>query len=344
MAPSPAVTFASIKQSIAKRQYAPVYLIHGEEAYYIDELAKLFENILPESERDFNLHILYAPETTADAIADTCTRFPMMSERQVVIVKEAQNNKTGVLNKLADYAANPSSTTILAICCRGESVKAAALTAAIKKSGGVVFESPRIQERNIAALIVNLVKETVLNIEEKGVAMLTEFIGANLAKLHNEISKMATVLPAGATITPESIEQNIGISKDYNTFELIDALAAKNTKKVFTMIEYFRRSKVSSHAMLTQIFNYFANLLIVHFTKDKSPSSLMAALGLKWQSQLKNYELGARNYNAYKVIEIISALREFDTRSKGIGSRQPEYDLFHDLMFRILTAPGNIAF
>ncbi len=321
-----------------------MYLIHGEEAYYIDELAKLFENILPESERDFNLHILYAPETTADAIADTCTRFPMMSERQVVIVKEAQNNKTGVLNKLADYAANPSSTTILAICCRGESVKAAALTAAIKKSGSVVFESPRIQERNIAGLIVNLVKETGLNIEEKGVAMLTEFIGANLAKLHNEISKMATVLPAGATITPESIEQNIGISKDYNTFELIDALAAKNTKKVFTMIEYFRRSKVSSHAMLTQIFNYFANLLIVHFTKDKSPSSLMAALGLKWQSQLKNYELGARNYNAYKVIEIISALREFDTRSKGIGSRQPEYDLFHDLMFRILTAPGNIAF
>ncbi|MCI9607095.1 MAG: DNA polymerase III subunit delta [Muribaculaceae bacterium] len=343
MPPAPSLTFASLKQSLAKRQFAPVYLLHGEEAYYIDELVKVFENILPESERDFNLYTIYAPETTADAIAETCTRFPMMSDYQVVIVKEAQSKKD-VLTKLADYAANPSKTTILAICSRGETVKAATLTSAIKKSGGVIFESPKVNDRNIAGLIVSLAKDAGLNIEEKGVAMLTEFIGANLAKLHNEISKMATLLPAGATITPESIEQNIGISKDYNTFELIDAIAAKNSLKVYTMIEYFRRTKVSSLAMTPMIFNYFANLLILHFTKDKSPGSLMAALGLKWQSQLKNYETGARNYNAYKVIEIISALREFDTRSKGIGSRQPEYDLFHDLMFRILNAPGDISF
>lgn len=344
MAPAPAITFASIKQSLAKKQFAPVYLLHGEEAYYIDELARLFEQILPESERDFNLHILYAPETTADAVADTCTRFPMMSEHQVVIVKEAQNNKANVLNKLAYYAAAPSSTTILAICCRGEAVKAAALTAAIKKSGGVIFESPKVQERNLPGMISGMVKESGLNIEEKGVAMLAQYIGANLAKLNNEISKMATVLPAGATITPESIEQNIGISKDYNAFELVDALATKNAPKVLTIVEYFRKAKISSLAIVPNIFNYFSNLLILHFTKDKSPGSLMAALGLKWQSQLKNYEVGARNYNAYKVIEIISALREFDTRCKGIGSRQPEYELFHDLMFRILTAPGNIAF
>lgn len=192
---------------------------------------------------------------------------------------------------------------------------------------------------------MNIAREAGLNIEPKGVAMLRDFIGTDLARLYNEINKMAMVLPAGATITPESIERHIGISKDFNNFELIDAIATKNAPKIFRIVDYFRSNPKNNPTVLTAstVFNYFSNLLIVHFTRDKSPSSLMGALGLKWQSQVRNYETGARNYNAYKVIEILSAIRRFDANSKGIGSRQQEYDLLHDLMFRILTAPGQIV-
>ena len=345
-APSSALTFASVKQSITKGTPAPVYLIHGDEAYYADQLAKLFEQLVPESERDFNLHILYASETNPDAVAETCRRFPMMAERQVVILKEAQNMRSDQLAKLAPYASKPSATTVLAIISRGAAVACKPLEAAVKSGGGIVFESKKLTDRNIEPAITAMVKEAGLNIDPKGTAMLRDFIGTDLARLYNEISKMTTVLPQGATITPESIETNIGISKDFNNFELIDAIAAKNAAKVFRIVDYFRHNPKHNPTVLTvaTVFKFFSDLLIMHYTRDKSPGSLMAALGLRWPGQLKNYETGARNYNAYKVIEIISAIREFDKMSKGVGSRQPEYDLLHNLMYHILTAPGNIAF
>lgn len=342
---TPAISFASLKQSLAKGQFAPVYLLHGEEAYYADELIKLFDSIIPESDRDFNMYTIYAPESSPEAIADTCRRFPMMADRQVVIVKELQTMKANEMDRLSEYAGHPTPTTLLVLCSRGAAVKSKELLAAVKSGGGVIFESKKLTEKTIDPSIVNIAREAGLNIEPKGVAMLRDFIGTDLARLYNEINKMAMVLPAGATITPESIERNIGISKDFNNFELIDAIATKNAPKIFRIVDYFRSNPKNNPTVLTAstIFNYFSNLLIVHFTRDKSPSSLMGALGLKWQSQVRNYETGARNYNAYKVIEILSAIRRFDANSKGIGSRQQEYDLLHDLMFRILTAPGQIV-
>ncbi len=340
-----AISFASLRQSLAKRQFAPVYLLHGEEAYYADELIKLFDSIIPESDRDFNMYTIYAPESSPEAIADTCRRFPMMADRQVVIVKELQTIKANEIDRLSEYAGHPTPTTLLVLCSRGAAVKSKELLAAVKSGGGVIFESKKLTEKTIDPSIVNIAREAGLNIEPKGVAMLRDFIGTDLARLYNEINKMAMVLPAGATITPESIERHIGISKDFNNFELIDAIATKNAPKIFRIVDYFRSNPKNNPTVLTAstVFNYFSNLLIVHFTRDKSPSSLMGALGLKWQSQVRNYETGARNYNAYKVIEILSAIRRFDANSKGIGSRQQEYDLLHDLMFRILTAPGQIV-
>lgn len=337
-------SFQEIKQSIARQQLAPIYVLSGEEGYFIDELCSDFESLIPESERDFNFYTLYAQEITAESVMATCMRFPMMSERQVVILKEAQALRTDQINRLQGYATKPNPTTVLVVCFRGEKAKGKEFIDQVKACGGVIFESKRPNERNIDTLILQLSREKGLNIEPKGIAMLRDFIGLDVAKLYNEINKMALILGKGATITPESIEQNIGISKDFNNFELVDAIAAKDIAKIFRIINYFRSNPKKSPTVLTvaAIFNYFSNLMVCQFSRDKSSNALMGILGIKWSKQLERYTQGMRNYNAYKSIEIVSALREFDTMSKGIGSRQSEWDLLHDLMFRIVSCSGKI--
>ena len=343
---APAVTFESLKSQLAKRQYAPIYLLHGEEGYYIDALVKIFEQILPPEERDFNMYTMYAPEVSPDTVMDACRRYPMMSEYQVVILKEAQAIKADQLNRLHLYASQPSPTTILVICCRGAVAKAKDLIAEIKKNNGVVFLSEKIKEYNALNYISSYIKLKGLNAEQKALEMLRDYIGTDLSRLYNEIDKLALILGKNAMITPESIERNIGVSKDYNNFELIDALAQKDTLKVFNIVEYFRLNPKNNPTVLTvaAIFNYYSDLLTLYFSKDKSEPTLMAMVGAKWPVQFAKFKAGMKNYNAFQVIEIISAIRDFDAKSKGIGSRQNEYDLLKDLVFHILSAPGDISF
>ncbi len=341
-----AVTFDSLKSQLAKRQYAPVYLLHGEEGYYIDALVKIFEQILPIEERDFNMYTMYAPEVSVDTVMDTCRRYPMMSEYQVVILKEAQAINAAQLNRLHLYASQPSPTTILVICCRGAVAKAKDLIAEIKKNNGVVFLSEKIKERNAINNIGSYIKLKGLNAEPKALEMLRDYIGTDLSRLYNEIDKLALILGANAMITPESIERNIGVSKDYNNFELIDALAQKDSLRAYKIIEYFRQNSKNNPAVVTvmALFGYFSDLLTLYFTKDKSEANLKSMVGAKWDIQFAKFKHGMRNYNAYQVIEIVAAIRDFDAKSKGIGSRQNEYLLFKDLVFHILSAPGDINF
>lgn len=341
-----APTFAEIVKNVRHRHLAPVYILHGEEGFFIDELVKEFEAVVPEGERDFNLYTFYAPETKSETIISACRRYPMMAERQVVIVKEAQAARADEINKLHPYLSTVTPTTVLVVCFRGEKAKGKDLLAAAKKHGAVMFESKKPTGRNVDTLINNIVREKGLNIEAKGLAMLCEYLGTDAAKIYNEVNKMAMVLGRGAMITPESIEQNIGVSKDYNDFELVDALASRDSKKVFRILAYFRRNPKNCPAARTaaNIFSYFASLLTAQFTRDKSPSSLKEVLGLKWDMQLNRFTMGMRNYNAYQTIEIIAALRIFDANIKGIGSRQNEYDLLHAMLFKILTARGDISF
>ncbi len=338
------LTFPALRAQIKKRNFQPVYLLHGDEGYYIDELVKDFEDIIPEEEKDFNLYTLYAPESGVETVMDVCRRYPMMSEYQVVIVKEAQAIRADVLNKLHNYVSNPTPTTILVIVCRGAQAKGKDLLAAVKKNG-VIFESKKLNERNIIPVISDLIQEKGLNVETKALSMLRDYIGSDLSRLYNEIGKLAMILGKGAMITPESIERNIGVSKDYNNFELIDALNSRNASKVFTIVEYFRNNPKNNPTVMTvsALFNQFSNLLVYHYTRDKSPGGYMDALGLKSAWHLKGYEIAARNYNVRQTIDIISAIREFDSRSKGVGSRQNEYDLLKDLMFRILTTRGYMG-
>ncbi len=336
-------TYPQILRQINAGQFSPVYLLHGEEGYFIDELVKRFESLLPEEERDFNMYTLYGPESGADAVMDVCRRFPMMAERQVVILKEAQSMRADQLNRLHHYVEHHNPTTLLVIACRGAKAKGKELIEAVKKHG-LIFESKKISERNILPAIADLVKEKGLTVDPKALSMLRDFIGTDMARLYNEIDKLAFILGPGAMVTPEAVERNVGISKDYNNFELVDAIDSRNAAKAFAIVAYFAANPKANPTVMTAsaLFNRFSNLLIYHYTRDKTQAGYMDALGLKSPWALRSYEAAARSYNVRQTIEIISAIREFDTRSKGIGSRQDEYALLKDLVFRILTARGVI--
>ena len=344
MASLPAPTFQGIKKALAAKDYAPVYVLHGEEGYFIDELVKEFENILPEEERDFNRYVLYAPDTEPGMVTDLCRRIPMMAEHQVVILKECQSARADKLAKLQSYVADPSPSTILVLCSRGAALKGKELMAALKKGGAVIFESKKIPEYNIAPYISDYIKSKGMSADTKSVEMLRDFIGADLGRLYSEIDKLAQLLPPRAAITPEIIERNIGISRDYNTYELTDALCSRNAVKVFRILAYIRNNPKNFPLVLVSatVFNLFADLLVAYYAGDRSDMAISQALGLKNSFALKRIKQGMASYNPYQVVEIISAIRDFDVKSKGVESRQNEHLLFHDLMYHILTASGRV--
>ncbi len=343
MAAIPAVTFDDLCKRLALRQYAPVYLLHGEEGYYIDALLDRFERIVPDAEKDFNQYVLYAPEVDMDSVIDLCRRCPMMSDRQVVILKEAQAVNALTLNRLHTYASRPTPSTILVVACRGAVAKGKDLIPAVRKNG-VVFESKKVRESGAETLVAERIRQLHLLPDPKAVAMIREHVGTDISRLFNEIDKLGALLPPGAEVTPEVVERHIGISKDYNNFELVDAVAARDAARVFRIADYFaanpkNNSAIASAAML---FGYFSDLLICQFSSDRSERGLMDALQAKSAWAIRKYQLGLTKYNAWQSIEIIGALRDFDRKSKGCGSRQDEYSLFRELVFHILSAPGKI--
>ncbi len=338
------LSFATLKSQFAKKTaLAPVYLLHGEEGFFIDHLLKLAEQMVPEQDRDFNLYMMYAPQVEGDTVIDACRRYPMMADRQVVILKEAQEVSATYFKGLAEYVKSPTPSTILIIGSRGAKVKSTELVNAIKKSGGVVFESKKLSDSQVAGAITDFVKARSLSIESKALEMLRDFVGSDLSRLYNEVEKLTVTLGAGAMVTPEAIERNIGISKDYNNFELVAAIANRNNGKAMAIIDHFKHDpkKNPYPVILSVLYNFFSNLLIAQYTPDKSERSLLGALGLKWSVQLKDVNAGLRNYHPAQVVQILSALRQYDAQSKGNGSRMDAYDLLGDLIYHILTATGR---
>ncbi|MBD5164118.1 MAG: DNA polymerase III subunit delta [Bacteroidales bacterium] len=344
MASLPAPTFEGIKKALAAKDYAPVYILHGEEGYYIDELVKEFEKILPDQEKDFNQYILFAPEVEPTMVAELCMRVPMMAEHQVVILKECQVPGPKKLARLAAYVAAPNPSTIFVMCFRGKKLESKEFKDAIKKGKGIIFESPKIQPYNAPAFVEKYIRSKGLSADQKSVAMLVDFVGSDLSRLYNEIDKLSQLLPPNASITPEVIEQNIGISRDYNSWELTDALCDRDGKKVFRILNYMRANPKAMPLVLIigSVFNFFSDLLIAYYSPNRSNAGISAELGLKNSYALDRIRKGMAAYNPYQLVEIISAIRDFDVKSKGVDSRQNEFMLFHDLMFHILTARGQI--
>lgn len=334
----------ALRNALRQGEYMPVYVLHGEEGWYVDALLKEFDKIIPDpADKQFSEFIFYATETEPGRIIDQCRQVPMMASRQVVIVKECQAAATDV-NKLHSYVSSPNPDTILVLCFRGAVAKGKELLAAVRKSESTaVFEGKKITENTAPNLIRSYIKHKGMGADAKSLDMLYQHIGNNLGRLYNEIDKLAASVPPGATITPELVELNIGVSREYNSFELVDALARRDAAQSFRIAAYFRSNPKAAPLVmvLASIFSYFADLFTAWYT-DRTDRGIMEALGLKSTFQVRRFKTGLANYKPMQVVEIIRAIRTFDVRSKGVDSRLNEHELFHELIYHILTAPGIV--
>lgn len=324
---------------IKKGQVKPIYFLMGEEAYYIDKLSDFIEdNVLDETEKGFNQMVLYGRDVTIDDIVSNAKRYPMMAERQVVIVKEAQDLSRSI-EKLASYAENPQPTTVLVVNYKYKKIdKRKALYKAINKHGSVVFESKKLYDNQVPDWIRRVLKGDGYDISPKAAQMLVEFLGTDLSKVNNELNKLKIVLPQGTQITPEHVEENIGISKDFNNFELRKAVGERNIVKAYQIAKYFADNPKDNPMVVTValLFNFFSQLLHLHGMTDKNPRSVASALRVN-PYFVNEYLTAARNYPMKKVSAVVALLREFDVKSKGVGANAvPQGDLLKELLVRVM--------
>jgi len=343
------MTFEKILAELNKDNYLPIYFLTGEEPYFIDVIADLIaEKALPESEKNFNQVVLYGKDTNVFSVLDAAMRYPMMSQRQVVILKEAQAMKGSRkdekeqkdINKLIHYVEKPLKTTVLVVCYKDKFDKRTSLYKALDKSkAAVFFESKKLYDNQLPAWVNGYLSERGYNIVPAAAAMLTEYLGTELSKVANELNKLIITLPVNEKkITLEHIEQNIGISKDYNVFELRKALGDKNVLKANRIINYFASNPKENPMVLvvSSLYSFFMQILTYHYLADKSQSSVAAALKIN-PFFVKDYELAARKYTAPKVIQIISVFREYDLKSKGVGSNSAsDGELMREMIYKIL--------
>jgi len=336
---------AEILKDLKNRKFKPLYLLHGEEPYFIDEISEYVERkLLPEAERGFNQTVFYGKDTDMMTVLNAAKRYPMMAEHQVVLVKEAQELKWGKddddkkgINPLLSYLEKPLPTTILVFCYKyGKFDKRKKTYKAIEKNG-LVFESASLYDNKIPAWIESFVAEKGYKINQQAAAMVSEYLGNDLSKIANELEKLMLNVNAGADITLKLIQDNIGISKEYNVFELQGALARRDVVKANQIINYFAANPKSNPLVLVlgNLNNYFSKVLSYHYVKDKSPQSLAKELGVN-PYFVKDYEAAARTYNYEKAMQVIGLLREYDLKSKGVDSTADSGELMKELVFRIM--------
>lgn len=327
-----------IVNDIKSKNFKPIYFLCGEETYYIDRISDLIEeSVLTEDEKAFNQVVLYGRDTSVEEVVSTAKRFPMMSDYQVVVVKEAQNlSKT--FEKFEAYALHPQPTTILVFAYRDKPDGRKKIFKTIKDKG-VWFESKKLYENQVPDWIVKVLKGNNYGIEPKAAAMLAEFLGTDLAKINNELDKLKIVFPVGHVFTPKNIEENIGFSKDYNVFELKSALAVRNQEKAYNIINHFALNpKDNPIVVITgQMFSFFSQLLQYHGLKDKSKGNVAKALGVN-PFFVEEYVTAARNFPMRKVSQIIEVIRDIDVKSKGVGAgSMKEDDMLKEMVYKIFN-------
>lgn len=339
MATSTQSSFDAIRRDIMNRRFKPVYLFMGDESYFIDELTDLLSTkVLTETEKDFNMLTFYGVDADVNLIIASARRFPMMAEYQLIIVKEAQNLDKFELLDL--YAKNPMPSTILVINYKHGTVdKRKAVVKSIQKIGEV-FESKKLYDNQIPAFIQSWLREKEISIDDKSAQMLTDYVGNDISKLIPQLQKLEVSLPEKQRrISAEMIEKNVGISKDYNNFELQKAIISKNIVMANRIVDYFDKNPKDNPMIATVavLFNYFSNLLECFWLPQKDEHSIMNALQMKSSFFVRDYLTGLRNYNAQKVMQIIADLRTFDARSKGIDNVSvSQGNLLKELVYRIM--------
>ena len=317
----------------------PIYFLMGEESYYIDKLSDYIEEkVLSEDEKGFNQTVLYGRDVTIEDIVSTAKRYPMMAERQVVIVKEAQD-LWRTIDKIESYAENPMPTTVLVICYKYKTLDKRKKVTKLLAKNGIVYESKKLYENQVGDWIKRVLSGKKYSIEPKANAMLVEFLGTDLSKINNELEKLQIILPKGSTITPHHIEENIGFSKDFNVFELRKAIGDRNQLRAYTIADNFAQNPKDNPIVMTTslVFSFFVQLLKYHGLKDKNPNNVAKVLGVN-PFFLKDYDIALKNYPMRKVSQIVGSLRDVDVKSKGVGANAlPQSDLLREMLFKIFN-------
>lgn len=332
-------TYEGIIRELQAKQYRPVYYLMGDEAFYIDKIADyILDNVLTDTEKEFNQTILYGADVDAATIINAAKRYPMMSEYQVIVVKEAQAVHN--MEELVFYLQKPLQSTILVLCHKHGSLdKRKKLAAEIEKVG-VLYESKKLKEAQLPAFIAAYIKQKGFDIDQKATAMLAEFVGTDLSRLVGEMEKLIITSSKNSTkITPEQIEKNIGISKDYNNFELRSALVEKDVLKANKIVKYFEENPKTNPIQMTLslLFGFYSNLMMAYYAPEKSEQGIAAFLGLKSSWQAREYMAAMRKYSGIKTMQIINEIRTTDAKSKGVeNSSLSDGDLLRELVFKIL--------
>lgn len=317
----------------------PIYFLMGEESYYIDKLSDYIEeNVLSEDEKGFNQTVLYGRDVSIEDIVSTAKRYPMMAERQVVIVKEAQD-LSRTIDKIESYAENPMLSTVLVFCYKYKTLDKRKKVTKLLAKNGIVYESKKLYENQVGDWIKRVLAGKKYSIEPKANAMLVEFLGTDLSKINNELEKLQIILPKGSTITPHHIEENIGFSKDFNVFELRKAIGDRNQLRAYTIADNFAQNPKDNPIVMTTslVFSFFVQLLKYHGLKDKNPSNVAKVLGVN-PFFLKDYDIALKNYPMRKVSQIVGSLRDVDVKSKGVGANAlPQSDLLREMLFKIFN-------
>lgn len=332
--------FRKIRKEIAARRFKPVYFLHGEEPFFIDRIAEEIERYaLEEHEKDFNLTVLYGKDTDPDSLLDTCLRYPMMAERQVVVLREAQNWRIDAFDKLDAYFKKPTPTTVLVICYKHKKADGRKTWLKELAKAQVVFVSDKLKEEKLPEWIQLYVSSHKRRIGPVEAKLLADHLGTDLGKLTNEVEKLCIVVEPGATITGELIERNVGISKDYNIFELQKAMGARDHAKAQRIAQFLSSDKGSPLVMIVGLLSaYFTKVGIVHTHPAKQQGELAAALKVP-PFFVRDYTSAARAYPLEKVQEIQRVLRETDMRSKGLGSTSAgDGELLRELVARVMLS------
>ena len=332
------VTYDSVMSELKARHFKPIYYLMGDESYYIDKISDwIAENVLQPEERDFNQTVLFGSDVNASQIVDAAKRYPMMSEYQVLIVKEAQNVKN--VEPLEKYLKAPMPSTILVMCHKNGTIdgRKREYVKAIQQAG-VLFESKKLRERDLPAFIEQYLKAREASIDPKSTQMIADAIGADLSRLTGELDKVLLGLPEqDRRVTPQVVEDQIGVSKDYNAFEFRDAIVNRNILKANQIIKYFDENPKAGglYALLPMMFSYFQNLMLAYYCPQKGSQEALAQwLDMKSPWGARDYMTGMRNYSGMKVMQIISKIREIDAKSKGLDNpNTPPGELMKELIF-----------
>ncbi len=333
-------SFESIMSDIKARTFAPIYVLMGEESYFIDRICEaLSTSILPEEEREFNQFVVYGIDVSDKQIAEMAREYPMMSEYKVVIVKEAQNIRS--TEELEKYLDHPSPQTILIYCYKNGKIDARKKFLSKAKALGVVFESKRVSDRDLPGFVEEFVKVRGKSIDHRTAAIIAESIGSDLCRLATELDKLCLSMPESEQqVTPLLVEEVVGVSREYNPFKLQEAIVKKDFVKANRIANYFDKNPKSGgvYVLLPTIFNYFQNLMIAWYAPNRrNPRELAQHLELRGDWQVRDYEEGMRNYSAQKTMQIISKIRETDEKVKGLNSTgsTSNGDLMKELLFFI---------